>query len=77
MFRFSKVSVLHKVISRIHGIGYVLLIFRSLTSTAEKDKAYFEDKLSATSVTLNEFHENLKSMSLKLDSSEQTIRTRE
>ncbi|XP_057795848.1 synaptonemal complex protein 1-like [Salvia miltiorrhiza] len=44
---------------------------------AEKDKAYFEDKLSATSVTLSDLHENMKSMSLKLDSSEQTIRTRE
>ncbi|KAH6832849.1 hypothetical protein C2S53_014360 [Perilla frutescens var. hirtella] len=44
---------------------------------AEKDKAYFEDKLSATSVTLNELHQNMKSTSLKLESSEETIRTRE
>ncbi|XP_042049625.1 synaptonemal complex protein 1-like isoform X3 [Salvia splendens] len=44
---------------------------------AEKDKAYFEDKLSATSVTLSDLHENMKSMSSKLDSSEQTMRNRE
>ncbi|KAL1543873.1 synaptonemal complex protein 1-like isoform X4 [Salvia divinorum] len=44
---------------------------------AEKDKAYFEDKLLATSVTLSDLHENMKSMCSKLDSSEQTIRTRE
>ncbi|KAL0326232.1 UNVERIFIED_CONTAM: Synaptonemal complex protein ZEP1 [Sesamum radiatum] len=44
---------------------------------AEKDKAFFEDKLSATSVALDKLHEHMKSMSLRLDSSEETIKTRE
>ncbi|KAG8378313.1 hypothetical protein BUALT_Bualt08G0124400 [Buddleja alternifolia] len=44
---------------------------------AEKDKAFFEDKLSATSVALDKLHESMKSMSLKLDSSEETIKNRE
>ncbi|KAK4391128.1 Synaptonemal complex protein 1 [Sesamum angolense] len=44
---------------------------------AEKDKAFFEDKLSATSIALDKLHEHMKSMSLRLDSSEETIKTRE
>ncbi|KZV35122.1 Myosin heavy chain-related protein [Dorcoceras hygrometricum] len=43
---------------------------------AEKDKAYFEDKLSETSVALDKLHEQMKSMSLRLDSSEETVKIR-
>ncbi|XP_073304796.1 synaptonemal complex protein 1-like [Primulina huaijiensis] len=43
---------------------------------AEKDKAYFEDKLSETSVSLDKLHEQMKSMSLRLDSSEETVKIR-
>ncbi|CDP01053.1 unnamed protein product [Coffea canephora] len=44
---------------------------------AEKDKVYFEDKLSASSVALDNLHEQMKSLSLRLESSEEAVRTRE
>ncbi|PIN12991.1 hypothetical protein CDL12_14392 [Handroanthus impetiginosus] len=44
---------------------------------AEKDKAFFEEKLSATSDALDKLHEDMKSMSLRLASSEETIKTSE
>ncbi|KAL6515577.1 hypothetical protein OROHE_018611 [Orobanche hederae] len=44
---------------------------------AEKDKAFFGDKLSATSAALDKLHEHMNSMSLRLASSEETIKTRE
>ncbi|KAL8482086.1 hypothetical protein ACS0TY_027710 [Phlomoides rotata] len=44
---------------------------------AVKDKEFFEDKMSATSVALDKLHENMKSMSLKLESSEDTIKARD
>ncbi|XP_075496834.1 LOW QUALITY PROTEIN: synaptonemal complex protein 1-like [Primulina tabacum] len=43
---------------------------------AEKDKAYFEDKLSETSVALDKLHEQMKSMSSRLESSEETVKIR-
>ncbi|XP_073122537.1 synaptonemal complex protein 1-like isoform X3 [Henckelia pumila] len=43
---------------------------------AEKDKAYFEDKLSETSVALDKLHEQMMSMSSRLDSSEEMVKIR-
>ncbi|GER37763.1 myosin heavy chain-related protein [Striga asiatica] len=45
--------------------------------SAEKDKAFFENKLSETSAALDKLHEHMKSMSSRLDSSEETIKKRE
>ncbi|CAK9154261.1 unnamed protein product [Ilex paraguariensis] len=44
---------------------------------AEKDKACFEDKLSGTSVALDNLHDQMKCLSLRLESSEETVRNRE
>ncbi|KAL3504738.1 hypothetical protein ACH5RR_034579 [Cinchona calisaya] len=44
---------------------------------AEKDKIFFEDKLSASQVAFDNLHEQMKSLSLRLESSEETVRTRE
>ncbi|KAA8538084.1 hypothetical protein F0562_027692 [Nyssa sinensis] len=44
---------------------------------AEKDKAFFEDKLSVSSTALDNLHDQMKSMSLRLESSEETVRNRE
>ncbi|XP_059631354.1 synaptonemal complex protein 1-like [Cornus florida] len=44
---------------------------------AAKDKAFFEDKLSTSSMALDNLHHQMKSMSLKLESSEETVRNRE
>ncbi|KAM7482156.1 hypothetical protein LguiB_006739 [Lonicera macranthoides] len=43
---------------------------------AEKDKEFFENKFSATSVALDSFNDQMKSLSLRLESSEETIRNR-
>ncbi|KAI3513699.1 hypothetical protein L1887_21038 [Cichorium endivia] len=44
---------------------------------AEKDKAFFANKLSETSIALDNLHGQMKSLSLRLESSEQTIKNRE
>ncbi|KAL3514142.1 hypothetical protein ACH5RR_026859 [Cinchona calisaya] len=44
---------------------------------AEKDKIFFEDKLSTSSVALDNLHEQMNSLSLRLEYSEETVRTRE
>ncbi|KAK1429592.1 hypothetical protein QVD17_11806 [Tagetes erecta] len=44
---------------------------------AEKDKVFFENKLSETSVALDNLNGQMKSLSLKLESSEETVRTRD
>ncbi|XP_015071708.1 synaptonemal complex protein 1-like [Solanum pennellii] len=41
---------------------------------AEKDKASFEDRQSATSVVVDNLQDDLKSLSLRLESSEETVR---
>ncbi|RAL45651.1 hypothetical protein DM860_009515 [Cuscuta australis] len=48
-----------------------------LVQEAEEIKAYFEDKLSASSVSLDNLHDQMKALSLRLESSEETIRHRE
>ncbi|KAJ0476861.1 hypothetical protein HanRHA438_Chr13g0598331 [Helianthus annuus] len=44
---------------------------------AEKDKVFFENKLSETSVALDNLNGQMKSLSLRLESSEETVRTRD
>ncbi|KVH98555.1 hypothetical protein Ccrd_023220 [Cynara cardunculus var. scolymus] len=44
---------------------------------AEKDKVLFTNKLSETSVALDNLHGQLNSLSLRLESSQETIRTRD
>lgn len=46
----------------------------ALDSTAEKDKASFEDRRSATSVVIDNLQDNMKALSLRLESSEETVR---
>ncbi|KAJ8541386.1 hypothetical protein K7X08_002202 [Anisodus acutangulus] len=41
---------------------------------AEKDKASFEDRQSATSVVIDNLQDNMKALSLRLESSEETVR---
>nr|GLL39610.1 synaptonemal complex protein 1-like isoform X1 [Ipomoea trifida] len=41
---------------------------------AEKNKAFFEDKLSASSVALDNLHDQMKALSLRVESLEETIR---
>lgn len=41
---------------------------------AEKDKASFEERQSATSVVIDNLQDNMKSLSLRLESSEETVR---
>ncbi|XP_009614522.1 synaptonemal complex protein 1 [Nicotiana tabacum] len=41
---------------------------------AEKDKASFEDRRSATSVVIDNLQDNIKALSLRLESSEETVR---
>ena len=47
------------------------------SSTAEKDKEFFEEKLSATSITLDGLNQQMHGLSLNLESAEETIRIRE
>ncbi|KAI3822436.1 hypothetical protein L1987_10026 [Smallanthus sonchifolius] len=44
---------------------------------AEKDKVFFENKLSETSVALDILNGQMKSLSLRLESSEETVRIRD
>ena len=44
------------------------------TSTAEKDKAFFANKMSESSLALDSLYGQMKSLSLKLDSSEETMK---
>ncbi|CAH9094500.1 unnamed protein product [Cuscuta epithymum] len=48
-----------------------------LVQDAEKVKAFLEDKLYASSVSLDNLHGQMKTLSLRLKSSEDTIRNRE
>ncbi|KAF7140983.1 hypothetical protein RHSIM_Rhsim06G0082300 [Rhododendron simsii] len=41
---------------------------------AEKDKEFFEDKLSTNASTIDNLHDQMKTLSLKLESSEETVR---
>ncbi|KAJ0756886.1 hypothetical protein HanOQP8_Chr04g0140131 [Helianthus annuus] len=52
-------------------------IYHVAASTAEKDKVFFENKLSETSVALDSLNGQMKSLSLRLESSEETVRTRD
>lgn len=45
-------------------------------STAEKDRQGFEEKISASSVTLDNLHDHLKSLFSRLESSEEAVRNR-
>lgn len=49
----------------------------SSKSSAEKDKSFFEDNFSTTSVALDNLHDQMKSLSLRLNSSENTVKSRE
>ncbi|KAK3033908.1 hypothetical protein RJ639_033543 [Escallonia herrerae] len=44
---------------------------------AEKDKKFFEEKLSTTSMAIDNLHDQMKSLSLTLKSSEEIVRNRE
>lgn len=44
--------------------------------TAEKDKVYFENKLAASDADLDRLNDQMKSLSLKLEFSNDTIRNR-
>ncbi|KAI8550390.1 hypothetical protein RHMOL_Rhmol06G0102500 [Rhododendron molle] len=41
---------------------------------AEKDKEFFEDKLSSSASAIDNLHDQMKTLSLKLESSEETVR---
>nr|XP_016498242.1 PREDICTED: synaptonemal complex protein 1-like [Nicotiana tabacum] len=45
-----------------------------VVQNAEKDKASFEDRRSATSVVIDNLQDNMKALSLRLESSEETVR---
>ncbi|KAL4591609.1 hypothetical protein LXL04_004578 [Taraxacum kok-saghyz] len=56
----------------------ILYKFRIMTfSTDEKEEDFFANKLFETSSALDNLHGQMKSMSVKLESSEETIRNRE
>ncbi|KAL4577325.1 hypothetical protein LXL04_013433 [Taraxacum kok-saghyz] len=56
----------------------ILYKFRIMTfSTAEKEEDFFTNKLFETSSALDNLHGQMKSLSVKLESSEETIRNRE
>ena len=44
------------------------------TSTAEKDKEFFNDKMSTSASALDNLHDQMKTLSLRLESSEETVR---
>ncbi|KAH7865402.1 hypothetical protein Vadar_006149 [Vaccinium darrowii] len=44
---------------------------------AEKDKKFFEDKLSSSASALDNLHVQMQTLSLKLETSEETVRNRE
>ncbi|KAK9270469.1 hypothetical protein L1049_026049 [Liquidambar formosana] len=44
---------------------------------AEKDKAFFEDKLSASTLAIDDLNHQMDGLSLKLESADETIRNRE
>lgn len=48
-----------------------------LGSTAEKDKEFFEEKLSAGSIALDVLNQQMHALSLQLESAEETTRIRE
>lgn len=52
----------------------IVFLIVHLNSTAEKDKASFEDRQSAISVVVDNLQDDLKSLSLRLESSEETVR---
>ncbi|XP_059279772.1 synaptonemal complex protein 1-like [Lycium ferocissimum] len=45
-----------------------------VVQNAEKDKASFEDRQSASSVVIDNLQDNMKALSLRLESSEETVR---
>ncbi|XP_052200879.1 synaptonemal complex protein 1-like isoform X3 [Diospyros lotus] len=49
----------------------------SQVQDAEKDKEFFEDNLSSNAAALDNFHDEIKTLSLRLESSEETARNRE
>lgn len=51
-------------------------INRASSFSAEKDKQVFEEKLSASSLALDNLHGHLKSLSSRLESSEENTRDR-
>lgn len=47
------------------------------TVTAERDKEYFEGKLSANAVAVDDLNQKMNTLSLKLESAEETMKNRE
>ena len=45
--------------------------------TAEKDKEFFEEKLSTSSIALDDLNQQMHDLSLKLESAEETLGIRE
>ncbi|XP_031392918.1 synaptonemal complex protein 1-like isoform X2 [Punica granatum] len=54
-----------------------LQILAGQVQDAEKDKEFFEDKLSASSAAFDSLNQQMKDLSLKLESQEETIRKRD
>lgn len=51
-----------------------MIVMATHASAAEKDKCFFENKLSASVVALDNLHDQMKALSLNLESSDETIR---
>ena len=59
--------------------GLLLILdynYHGSASTAEKNKVLFTSKLSESSVALDNLHGQMNSLSLRLESSQETIRIR-
>ncbi|KAI8538602.1 hypothetical protein RHMOL_Rhmol09G0117200 [Rhododendron molle] len=59
---------------RIKGIIHVIACSTIQISTVDKDKEFFEDKLLSSALAIDNLHDQMKTLSLKLESSEETVR---
>lgn len=66
-FEFSDLSYF----SYVHSV-----IYPQLALTAEKDREYFEGKISASAIALDGLNQQMNGLSLKLESAEDIIRNR-
>ncbi|KAI8008820.1 Synaptonemal complex protein 2 [Camellia lanceoleosa] len=48
-------------------------VWKSPTRPSEKDKEFFEDKLSSSAAALDNLHNQMKMLSLRFESSEETV----
>lgn len=76
IFKFPLFTFCFFIFYFFHLIFLLTSLLVHLADIAEKDKETLENKLSASSKTLDSLSKQMDGLSLKLDSAQETIRTR-